>query len=84
MSVIVRSANKTAYVYRNGVVIRRAGIPNLLVILPLNDLSLACFREEFDFGCELHLHCSGVPVPRRITSKSVYILRSRLRVNIAK
>jgi hypothetical protein len=37
VSVIVSSADKTAYVYRNGVEIGRAGIPNSQVIMPLND-----------------------------------------------
>jgi hypothetical protein len=38
VSVIVSSADKTVYVYRNGVEIGRAGIPNPQVISPLNDL----------------------------------------------
>src|SRR5438093_12675002 len=38
VSVIASSADKTVYVYRNGVEIGRAGIPNPQVILPLNDL----------------------------------------------
>lgn len=37
VSIIVSSADKTAYVYRNGVEIGRAGIPNPQVISPLND-----------------------------------------------
>jgi hypothetical protein len=37
-SLIVSSADKTVYVYRNGVEIGRAGIPNPQVILPLDDL----------------------------------------------
>src|SRR6266487_1084729 len=37
VSLIVSSADKTVYVYRNGVEIGRAGIPNPQVILPLND-----------------------------------------------
>ena len=35
--MIVSSADKTAYVYRNGVEIGRAGIPNSQFISPLND-----------------------------------------------
>ena len=35
--MIVSSADKTAYVYRNGVEIGRAGIPNAQVVSPLND-----------------------------------------------
>jgi hypothetical protein len=38
VSLIVSSADKTVYVYRNGVEIGRAGIPNPQVILPLDDL----------------------------------------------
>jgi L,D-transpeptidase catalytic domain len=37
VSMIVSSADKTVYVYRNGVEIGRAGIPNADVVLPLND-----------------------------------------------
>ncbi len=37
VSLIVSSADKTVYVYRNGLEIGRAGIPNPQVILPLND-----------------------------------------------
>jgi hypothetical protein len=37
VSMIVSSADKTAYVYRNGVEIGRAGIANAQVVSPLND-----------------------------------------------
>jgi len=37
VSVIVSSADKTAYIYRNGVEIGRAGIANPQLVLPLND-----------------------------------------------
>jgi len=37
VSLIVSSADKTVYVYRNGVEIGRAGIPNAQVVSPLND-----------------------------------------------
>jgi hypothetical protein len=37
VSMIVSSADKTVYVYRNGVEIGRAGIPNAQVVSPLND-----------------------------------------------
>ena len=37
VSLIVSSADKTAYVYRNGVQIGRAGISNPQLVLPLND-----------------------------------------------
>src|SRR6478672_11690828 len=38
VSLIVSSADKSVYVYRNGVEIGRAGVPNPQVIGPLNDL----------------------------------------------
>jgi L,D-transpeptidase catalytic domain len=37
VSLIVSSADKTVYAYRNGVAIGRAGIPNAQVVSPLND-----------------------------------------------
>jgi hypothetical protein len=37
VSMIVSSADKTAYIYRNGVEIGRASIPNPQLVLPLND-----------------------------------------------
>jgi hypothetical protein len=37
VSVLVSSADKTLYVYRNGVEIGRAGMPNSQAVLPLND-----------------------------------------------
>jgi L,D-transpeptidase catalytic domain len=37
VSLVVSSADKTVYVYRNGVEIGRAGIPNPQVVSPLND-----------------------------------------------
>jgi hypothetical protein len=37
VSMIVSSADKTVYVYRNGVEIGRAGIANPQLVLPLND-----------------------------------------------
>src|SRR5438552_4275284 len=37
VSLIVSSADKTLYVYRNGVEIGRAGMPNSQVVSPLND-----------------------------------------------
>ena len=44
VSVIVSSADKTVYVYRNGVEIGRAGIPNPQVISPLNDLVFSALQ----------------------------------------
>ena len=44
VSVIASSADKTVYVYRNGVEIGRAGIPNPQVILPLDDLVFSALQ----------------------------------------
>jgi hypothetical protein len=44
VSVIASSADKTVYVYRNGVEIGRAGIPNPQVVSPLNDLVFAALQ----------------------------------------
>src|SRR5438105_5141097 len=44
VSVIVSSADKTVYVYRNGMAIGRAGIPNPQVTLPLNDLVFSALQ----------------------------------------
>ena len=44
VSVIVSSADKTVYVYRNGVEIGRAGIPNPQVTSPLNDLVFSALQ----------------------------------------
>ena len=45
VSLIISSADKTVYVYRNGVEIGRAGIPNPQVILPLKDLVFTALQE---------------------------------------
>jgi Uncharacterized protein conserved in bacteria len=44
VSVIISSADKTVYVYRNGVEIGRAGIPNPQVVSPLNDLVFSALQ----------------------------------------
>ena len=44
VSVIVSSADKTVYVYRNGVEIGRAGIPNPEAVSPLNDLVFSALQ----------------------------------------
>ena len=44
VSVIVSSADKTVYVYRNGVEIGRAGVPNPQVIRPLKDLVFSALQ----------------------------------------
>ena len=44
VSMIISSADKTAYVYRNGVEIGRAGIPNPQVVSPLKDLVFTALK----------------------------------------
>jgi hypothetical protein len=44
VSLIVSSADKTVYVYRNGVEIGRSGIPNSDVVVPLNDRVFSALR----------------------------------------
>jgi hypothetical protein len=44
VSLIVSSADKSVYVYRNGVEIGRAGIPNPQVVSPLNDLVFSALQ----------------------------------------
>ena len=44
VSVIISGADKTVYVYRNGVEIGRAGIPNPQVVSPLNDLVFSALQ----------------------------------------
>ena len=44
VSVIASSVDKTVYVYRNGVEIGRAGIPNPQVILSLDDLVFSAMQ----------------------------------------
>src|SRR5262245_2738347 len=44
VALIVSSADKTVYVYRNGVEIGRAGIPNAEVVSPLEDRVCSAFQ----------------------------------------
>jgi len=44
VSVIISSADKTVYVYRNGVEIGRAGVPNPQIVSPLNDLVFSALQ----------------------------------------
>jgi hypothetical protein len=44
VSVIISGADKTVYVYRNGVEIGRAGIPNPQVLAPLKDLVFSALQ----------------------------------------
>src|SRR5437773_5486860 len=50
VALIVSSADKTLYVYRNGVEIGRAGIPNVQVDSPLNDRVFSALNGTDDQG----------------------------------
>jgi len=62
VSVIVSSADKTVYVYRNGVEIGRAGIPNPQVVSPLNDLVFSALQGTDPDGhlCWAEVTATGV------------------------
>ena len=65
VSVIVSSADKTVYVYRNGVEIGRAGVPNPQVITPLKDLVFSALQ-----GTDSKGHLRWVEVTSTGESKS--------------
>src|SRR5436189_1818512 len=65
VSVIVSSADKTVYVYRNGVEIGRPGIPNPQVITPLKDLVFSALQ-----GTDSKGHLRWVEVTSTGASKS--------------
>jgi hypothetical protein len=65
VSLIVSSADKTVYVYRNGVEIGRAGIPNPQVILPLDDLVFSALQ-----GTDADGHLQWAEVTASAESKS--------------
>jgi hypothetical protein len=65
VSVIASSADKTVYVYRNGVEIGRAGIPNPQVVSPLNDVVFAALQ-----GTEAEGHLRWAEVTATGESKS--------------
>src|SRR5947208_465857 len=50
VSLIVSSADKTLYVYRNGVEIGRAGMPNSQAVSPLNDRVFSALNGTDDQG----------------------------------
>src|SRR5436190_282629 len=50
VSLLVSSADKTLYVYRNGVEIGRAGIPNSDAVSPLNDRVFSALNGADDQG----------------------------------
>jgi L,D-transpeptidase catalytic domain len=65
VSVIISSADKTVYVYRNGVEIGRAGILNPQVITPLNDLVFSALQ-----GTDAQGHLLWAEVTATSESKS--------------
>src|SRR5881394_183092 len=65
VSVIVRSADKTVYVYRNGVEIGRGGVQNPQVITPLKDLVFSALQ-----GMDSKGHLRWVEVTSTGESKS--------------
>jgi hypothetical protein len=71
VSLIVSSADKTVYVYRNGVEIGRAGMPNSQVVLPLND---RVFSALSGLDGEGHLRWAEVTSPgKNSSSESVFL-----------
>jgi len=71
VSVIVSSADKTVYVYRNGVEIGRAGIPNPQVVSPLNDRVFSALQ-----GIDANGHLRWVQVTARgkdTSSESLFL-----------
>jgi hypothetical protein len=71
VSVIASSADKTVYVYRNGVEIGRAGIPNPQVISPLNDLVFSALQGTDADG---HLRWAQVTAAgEKKSSESIFL-----------
>ena len=71
VSLIVSSADKTVYVYRNGVEIGRAGIPNPQVIGPLNDLVFSALQGTDTDG---HLRWAEVTATEKSkSSESIFL-----------
>src|SRR2546421_1346899 len=71
VSLIISSADKTVYVYRNGVEIGRAGIPNPQVILPLKDLAFTALQGT---DAEGHLRWAEVTsTGESKSSKSIFL-----------
>src|SRR4029078_9173020 len=74
VSVIISSADKTVYVYRNGVEIGRAGIPNPQVIGPLNDLVFTALQGTDADG---HLRWAEVTATEKSKSSESIFLASQ-------
>ena len=74
VSLIVSSADKTVYVYRNGVEIGRAGIPNPQVIGPLNNLVFTALQGTDADG---HLQWAEVTATEKSKSSESIFLASQ-------
>src|SRR5213079_862072 len=71
VALIVSSADKTVYVYRNGVEIGRAGIPNPQVVLPLNDRVFSALQGTEEEG---HLRWAEVTAAgKESSSQSLFL-----------
>ena len=69
VSVIASSADKTVYVYRNGVEIRQAGIPDPQIVSPLNDLVFSALQGTDADG---HLRWAEVTATGESKSNRVF------------
>ena len=74
VSLIVSSADKSVYVYRNGVEIGRAGIPNPQVVSPLNDLVFSALQGADEQG---HLRWAEVTATGESKSNENIFLASQ-------
>ena len=74
VSLIISSADKTVYVYRNGVEIGRAGIPNPQVVSPLNDLVFSALQGTDADG---HLRWAAVTATGESKSNENIFLASQ-------
>src|SRR5438067_702366 len=74
VSLIVSSADKTVYVYRNGVEIGRAGIPNSDVVAPLNDRVFSALQGTDADG---HLRWVQVTAAAKDSSNESLFLAAR-------
>ena len=81
VSVIISSADKTVYVYRNGVEIGRAGIPNPQVVSPLNDLVFSALQGTDAQG---HLRWAAVTATGESKSnESIFLAAQKSRLPTA-
>src|SRR5437660_9385356 len=79
VSMIVSSADKTVYVYRNGVEIGRAGIPNPQMVSPLNDRFFSALQ-----GIDANGHLRWVQVTAKgkdTSSESLFLAAQKSRLS---